>query len=370
MADSNIFVAYVRNVTAPPPRPLATDFIETHATGAVHFDNGRRATLESSPHAADYHRLLWYLKQAGHPAYVELSGPQPTAVQAEAAQTVRRVHVPVVVQVTGLALTREGVSVTLRVSHVRHVLRRESSRFDESFAALRDALGTAAFVAVTESPDDHHIIDVRPFSPAPSPPEVQLESSTPAVLAKVLKKAKKASLTAKKLYNLVAGASCDPLAPAAPCIPFLFPHDGCWARAHEMCRLLIAAGAAPRKIWISGQLSLQTTSDPACELIWNFHVAAIVGTGSKARVIDPATCAGPVTRAKWITRLNATAYTVIETDSLRYRPRVETDFGDGHNEWKTDGTFQLTDADLVTFRGLLLDQTIAKGPPPFTCPKS
>jgi Glutaminase len=42
---------------------------------------------------------------------------------------------------------------------------------------------------------------------------------------------------AQQVFNDMQGTSCDPLTVPTSCIPFMYPDDGCWGRAHEMCRL-------------------------------------------------------------------------------------------------------------------------------------
>ena len=56
-------------------------------------------------------------------------------------------------------------------------------------------------------------------------------------------------------------------------ISWLYPDDGCWGRAHEMCRLMINAGAHPRKVWIYGKLHTLTKNNPNCFVNWGWHVA-------------------------------------------------------------------------------------------------
>ena len=75
---------------------------------------------------------------------------------------------------------------------------------------------------------------------------------------------------ARQLFDLVNSRLCCPASAPAPCIPFLYPDDGCWARAHEMCRLMIAAGAQPEKVWIYGTpppflpLKVSSQNKPNC----------------------------------------------------------------------------------------------------------
>ena len=45
---------------------------------------------------------------------------------------------------------------------------------------------------------------------------------------------------AQALFDAMNAFTCNPSSATAPCIPFMYPFDGCWARAHQMCRLMLA----------------------------------------------------------------------------------------------------------------------------------
>src|ERR1700682_3926741 len=96
---------------------------------------------------------------------------------------------------------------------------------------------------------------------------------------------------AQQLSPLVRARLCCPASAPAPCIPFLYPDDGCWARAHEMCRLMIADGAQPEKVWIYGNLRVNSQNKPNCLVDWGWHVAPTLqvntGGGIQTWVIDP-----------------------------------------------------------------------------------
>jgi hypothetical protein len=353
MAEANRFVTGVRQVRSVE-QPGAD------SEPAVTFENGRDAAVSPHIKAEHHRRLLTQLHESGHPAYVELQETSPATPPV-----VVCVHVPLIVQVRKLIPADAGVFATFETSHAAHLLRRDSPRFQELLNLLTQALETSGFVAVTESPTDKRIIDV---TPVPPPDDSPVLVDSPTAAGKRTPSDHHPSPSPQELFDLVAADSCDPTNPESPCIPFLFPHDGCWARAHEMCRLMEGAGAAPRKIWISGVLRPRTTNDPTCAPSWSFHVAPLVGAGGHEQVIDPTICNGPVSRETWIGLLNATAYAVVETDATRYRPHAETDFGDGHNVWTLDSDFRHTRQDLSVFRGQLADQTDANGPPPFACP--
>lgn len=362
------FVSYVRVVGAPP-QVRSRSAKGPAPPGIVTFENDVRAAAPpTGARSRAYHQLLSDLWRIHHPAYVELGDRKHAGVH-----TVVRVHVPLLVWVTGLASLDRGIDVTLHVSHARHVLLKTNPRYEELLDTLRAALGTSARVAVTEDPSDHKIIDVTRFDESlnPAAEPVSDALSAPAIMRSLArsarKKAKKKKLTPRELFTLVSGVTCDPVAPGQRCIPFLFLRDGCWARAHEMCRLMTAAGAAPRKIWVSGQgqLRVETANDPDCEVHWSYHVAPVIGTGRNARVIDPATCRGAVTLETWLRKMNGVGLPRLETASSAYRPHLETDFGDGENHFTRDNDFSETRRDLGTYQAQLSDLTIANGAPPF-----
>jgi hypothetical protein len=101
------------------------------------------------------------------------------------------------------------------------------------------------------------------------------------------------------MFDLVAHKVCCPATAAAPCIPFNYPDDGCWGRAHEMCRLMLAAGITPNKVWIFGNLRAASQNNPNCQVLWGWHVAPTLSVGGETYVIDPALFNGPVTQATW-----------------------------------------------------------------------
>ncbi|HEU5154158.1 MAG TPA: protein-glutamine glutaminase family protein, partial [Gemmatimonadales bacterium] len=109
---------------------------------------------------------------------------------------------------------------------------------------------------------------------------------------------------AQQLFDLLSARTCDPLTVPPPCIPFLYPDDGCWARAHEMCRLLLAEGIWPRKVWIDGNLHTLTRNNPQCYVDWGWHVAPTICVRlrfwhAEQMVIDPSLFTTPVTQTTW-----------------------------------------------------------------------
>jgi hypothetical protein len=78
------------------------------------------------------------------------------------------------------------------------------------------------------------------------------------------------------------------------CVPFNYPEDGCWARAHAMCQTLLNdEGVTAAKVWIKGRLEVETDNHENCRVRWGWHVAVFVRPEAYASsddflVFDPA----------------------------------------------------------------------------------
>ncbi len=169
---------------------------------------------------------------------------------------------------------------------------------------------------------------------------------------------------ARQLFNLVNSRLCCPASAPAPCIPFMYPDDGCWGRAHEMCRLMIEDGAQPIKVWIYGSLRVDTNNKPSCAVRWGWHVAPTLrvstSSGTKTFVIDPSLFNGPVTQATWVNvQGDPSATTIASNASVYYRNQSGT--------WvEDDPTYSKTQNVLTTYRNRLkLRSAGADGPPPY-----
>lgn len=167
---------------------------------------------------------------------------------------------------------------------------------------------------------------------------------------------------AREMFDLVNARLCCPGSATAPCIPFLYPDDGCWGRAHEMCRLMIAAGEQPQKIWISGNLTVATKNHPDCAVYWGWHVAPTLlvatGAGNQTYVIDPSLFDEPVPQATWVSVQGDPAPTLTPTGPeifhLFYAPDT------------FDPTYAKTNAVLDDYRtDLQLRTASSNGPPPY-----
>ena len=165
---------------------------------------------------------------------------------------------------------------------------------------------------------------------------------------------------AQQLFALCNGQICCPCSAPSPCIPFLYPDNGCWARAHEMCRLMIADGAQPEKVWIRGQLRVNSSNKPNCLVQWAWHVAPTlqvnINGSPQTYVIDPSLCNEPVPLAAW--------------KGIQGDPNASLTPSGADQYWPSGGTdpnYSQTATDLTTHRNLLkLRSASSDGPPPYT----
>lgn len=315
---------------------------------SVTFESNRTGLLDlKSPLAAVWADVLEHLRQQNRPAYVEID-PET--------KVITEVLVPQAARVWSIKLQPQGdVDVVFYTSAARHYLRWTHPDFQQMLNALQTAKDSDTTVLVTASRPDQEIVDVRPLpkpfgseSPsAPAPPPAPDPPVSPQ--------------RAQELFDLMNARSCDPCAATAPCIPFKYPTDGCFARAHEMVRLMQLEGEQPEKVWIFGSLVAGTSNDPDCHVDWGWHVAPtlmVTTSGSlEKRVIDPSLSDHPITPEAWKTLQGDPNATLAFTGWEQYFP-------DG----TIDNSFSETQSDLVNYRDALNAQCAIFGSPPYTCP--
>lgn len=89
-----------------------------------------------------------------------------------------------------------------------------------------------------------------------------------------------------------------------PTIPFKFPDDGCYARAHKMSLLLEAKGIVTVKSFLIGDLQIQTPNHPKGYVKWWYHVAPSLfvkdGEDLVLMVFDPSIFNDPVSYTMWV----------------------------------------------------------------------
>jgi hypothetical protein len=346
--------------------------------------DGRRVLLDpGDERAAGFARVVDGLRDQGRPIAVELS------------QTggVGRLFAPHVTPVVSVRPTDGGVEVQLAASHARHTLRQDVPGYDELRRTLEDAAGTRRMLVVTEDVRDG-ILDVRPIDIDDAPP-YDFERPLPKTFLERIRFwwhwfvhwltcccwfpfsiFRGISPTrAQQVFDAMAAGTCNPATVPPPCIPFLYPYDGCWGRAHEMCRLMRLDGLRPCKVWIQGGLRVDTANSINCFVQWGWHVAptlCVRGTGClgwfivRSMVFDPSLFTTPVTKAQWKgvqgdanATLTDSSWSIFHLWSATTNPSWFT---------KTDPGFVQTNSVLAYYRTALQLQTVNYGPPPFPCP--
>lgn len=382
MPKPNAIVSTTVRLDVPGDRPPA-DVLREEGGLSVELDGGRQVRLDpANERSAGFAQVLDGLSKQRLPVYLEFDA---------ATDAVTLILIPYVARVIGVN-PGEGdtLDVELDASHARHVLRLGDADAGALERELRDALNTGALVILVEG-DDHVIIDVQAFKPAPDgplppfplpPTPLPKPALPPWPLSwiwwllhwlwwwicwpwwwfRCLSTTK-----AQQVFNAMAATSCDPLTVPAPCIPFMYPDDGCWARAHEMCRLMINMGLPPRKVWIDHStgywLHVNTKNNPQCYVEWGWHVAPTlcVRVGwfrTQRMVIDPSLFTTPVSQATWKGVQGDPAATLTDTDASVFW------HGGG-----TDPTYSASNSILATYRLKLQTRSIQVGPPPYAhCP--
>lgn len=354
MPNPNAFVARVNRVgpTAPAAAPPTAAAVAAPERIAIDFEGDRSAVLPPGRRARVWREMLEFTRASNLPAYVEID--VETTV-------ITRVLIPMRARVVTLTPASENVEVTFVESHARHYLLRANPDFHDMLNALEGGRVDGTEVLVTASRDEHEIIDVRPPPPA-EPPVDAYEDPPPSVVSEA---------QATQLFNDMAALTCDPFTVPSPCIPFLYPDDGCWGRAHEMCRLMINLGLSPKKVWIEHSaghyLHVSTKNNPNCFVEWNWHVAptlcvrqgCLFWFWTEQMVIDPSLFTTPVTQATW--------KSVQGDPGATLTPSAAAIFYLWGNS--TDPTYTQTNQVLATYRLQLQNRAINSGPPPYAnCP--
>ena len=88
-------------------------------------------------------------------------------------------------------------------------------------------------------------------------------------------------------------------------ISWLYPNDGCYARAAMANRWFKGQGiSTPGKVFAFGKLKVRTRNHPRGYVTWWYHVAPIVEVGGAKYVLDPAIeSGGPLRLRDWLARM-------------------------------------------------------------------
>jgi hypothetical protein len=333
----------------------------------VTFASGETTSLNPThPLSVGYAEILEDLRHAKIPAYVELD-PKT--------QSISHLLIPVQAKVSALVKIDGGdMAVELESYQAHSILKKTNSQFSRLLSILEDAKKTGITVLVTDT-DDHEIIDVRPWETVTTAHEAAaLDLAADELSERALEFEK---LTAKEplkaglplisqsrlnqLFSWLASKSCNPRTVPPPCIPFLYPDDGCWGRAHEMARLITSVGNVPGKVWNYGNLRANTRNNPNCFVSWGYHVAPILAvTGwSEYAVVDPSMFSGPVPISTWKNAQQVPTSLIVCTI---WQVFTRTKIG----QVGYDPNFTLTATVLATYRAKLRLRSISSiGPPPY-----
>ncbi|MGE5636388.1 MAG: protein-glutamine glutaminase family protein [Nocardioidaceae bacterium] len=378
MPNENAIVSTVLGVEPPLDRPPA-EMLRAEPGLSVELEEGRRARLDpEDPRSAAFAQILDGLSKQRLPVYLE--------IDAETS-TITRLLIPHVARVVAIRpFEGDALGVELEPSHAVHVLRADAPDRAELERRLLDAERSGTPVAVTET-DAHEIIDVRDYTPGqegpffppprrPPPAPARRELPTRPSARLILDRLWHilwwlwwwlhcpSRRGAQEVFDAMNATSCPPLTVPAPCIPFLYPDDGCWARAHEMCRLMINMGLTPRKVWIQGSLHVATRNNPTCSVHWGWHVAPTLCVRvpwffflTQRMVIDPSLFTTPVPEATWKGVQSDPNAVLTHSDASDYL-------------WgATDPYYVQTNYYLNFYRLQLQNRAIQQGPPPYAyCP--
>ncbi len=332
----------------------------------VELDDGQVFSVDpAGERAAETVRLLREFGHALIPVYLEID---------DSTGVITRLLLPTAYTVTAVADEPAGdeLVVDVMVSHRPHFVSTSNPEYGELVELLRRAQRDQRPVLVTEEPDRPEIIDVRLAEDPPTalltePPPVQGGSAVTRS-ASVLP-----FVQVQQLFDLLKGADCWSLAAPLTCIPYSYPDDGCWARAHEGARRLIAQGVIPWKVWSYGSRVCRTANSPWCSVPWKYHVAIYVFARLANGVVlpmalDPALFSTPATIDEWLLRQSAPATATIEyTDAAVYLT------GTANNNTGVvvhDEYYASTELALINYRGQLRTRSMLSNPPgpPYACP--
>jgi hypothetical protein len=334
---------------------------------AVNFKMGQIGFLEmKNPRAVVWAKVIDRLAQEKRPVYVEID---------EETKVVTNILIPAVYKVKQIDTDKYGnLLVRLQPSQAIHGLLRSDPNFETMQASLKEAMNDGTERLITETRDEHEIIDVRKpeKNPEDSPGKGPEPPDDPSV----------SEARAVEVFDNMNAQSCDPCNASGDCIPFLYPDDGCWIRAHMMCLLMRAGGPDvatnppedPQKVWIYAgpgtRLDPLTANHPDCHLPfgWGWHVAPTLMVielgGDQRRVIDPSLCSSPANEADWKTLQRDPTATLTDGPWTDYNS-----YGDGQGA-STSFAQASQSQFMKDCRDNLATRCHDYGPPPYSCTKN
>jgi hypothetical protein len=178
---------------------------------------------------------------------------------------------------------------------------------------------------------------------------------------------------AKQIFDFCAQQSCHLPGPNAvpPCIPFQYVIDGCYARAHQMRRIITTRyHYCCEKVFSfatanDDTLAVQANKWGGCCVEWWYHVAPLIrvrltlrllhfpASLTLAMVIDPGMFDKPVLLSTWLSAQQNTACSPnarLTSYSIQPGSAYWPTYGGG---FATDPTYTLTEATLINYAGLI-----------------
>jgi hypothetical protein len=319
----------------------------------VHFITGQTGSLDlKDPLSAHWANMINQQLNANQPVYVEID---------EETKVITDLLIPQIFTVLRLESDEHGnLLVHLHQSHAIHAVLKSNPDFTGIRDSLQAALDDSTERLITKTLNDLEIIDVR--SPSDNP-GVSMESHKspnpdPPVSPERL----------NEIFNDMNSESCSPCSPASTCIPFLYPNDGCWIRAHLMTYKMRAYSPPedPEKLFIQGSLDPFAPNSPDCGVPWNWgwHIAPTLmvslPNGTEKRVIDPSLASAPISETDWVNLNNPlSTHTLTTLPWTVYNPILNN-----------TATVTQAQSEMQTYRNALKSNCLTYGPPPYSCVKS
>lgn len=127
---------------------------------------------------------------------------------------------------------------------------------------------------------------------------------------------------------------------------------------------MIADGAQPEKVWIYGNLTVNSQNKPNCQVPWGWHVAPTLQVstpnGVQTWVIDPSLFPGPAAQATWKSVQGDPNATLQASTADIFHRSINAGWT------TTDPNYAQTNQDLATYRNVLKLRSVSPdGPPPY-----
>lgn len=150
---------------------------------------------------------------------------------------------------------------------------------------------------------------------------------------------------ATRLFNALSRSTFLTSTGTEAPVPFHFPPDGCYDRAHVMATILTQMGYASEKVFAvsrasSGGAGLRVATEYAedvppgmqPEVAWWYHVAPVIRVsagaqgGTNEMVLDPSMMDRPVPIVEWTGRMNSSTFSRLTLSQLESELRAHPDY--------------------------------------------